>query len=99
MRMRSGGGGRSHGFPSKPLPFLNSQAKAEDGRTKEGSWLNRASAPQIGMCALAHPTRNSICTLGGFKRSSQQGLFRLIVGTRQAPRQVFFRQVFSSQGS
>ena len=31
---------------------------------------------------------------GGFKRSSQHGLFRLIVGTRQAP-----RPVFSSQGS
>jgi ABC-type bacteriocin/lantibiotic exporter with double-glycine peptidase domain len=27
--------------------------------------------------------------VGGFKRSSQHGLFRLIVGTRHAPRQVF----------
>jgi DNA-binding CsgD family transcriptional regulator len=46
---------------SRELLTWQGKARAQDGQSK--AWLNGASAPQSGMCALAHLNHNSICTL------------------------------------
>jgi len=50
-------------FSREQLYLQKSQAKAEDGRTKEGSRRNGAFAAQAGMCVRAYLKYNSISTL------------------------------------
>src|SRR5215213_3609997 len=57
-----------------------------DDGSQVGALLDQVAAPLASFTGDGAYDQEEV---GGFKWSSQHGLFRLIVGTRQAPRQVF----------